>query len=303
MNATFRRLCSTAAVGICLGLLTVGCADQGNATPGGTLQRDASAPAGKSVAKAAQDAGSATDAKPGAAAEAGAKAPSPFAATPAFEDNFDAGWEKRQTQWRVATWKQNGTLMAPERCATDGKGNMVQTILPGEPYRGGSMQTAKEYPYGRWVARVKPSPVPGALNTVFTKDWDDLTTPDTEGDGTGFEVDIELLTYTFGPGRGKVHLAIHAKNMKSWSEDLPLDFNPSDDFHEWGFDIYPDRVEWHVDGKHLKTWTAPKDKPIPAGGHEFFFNSWTKSKWIKGPPKEAAHYQIDWVRFYPLVTK
>jgi beta-glucanase (GH16 family) len=271
MNATFHRLCGTVAVVVCLGLWVAGCTDQGNTTSSN--------------------------------AETEVGTPSPFAAKPTLQDNFDAGWEKKQTLWRVATWKQNGTLMMPERCATDGKGHMVQTILPGEPYRGGSMQTAKEYPYGRWVARVKPSSVPGALNTVFTKDWDDLTTPDKEGDGTGFEVDIELLTYTFGPGRGKVHLAIHGQDLGKWSEDLELDFNPSDDYHEWGFDIYPDRVEWHVDGKHLRTWKAPEGKTIPAAGHEFFFNSWTMPKWIKGPPKEPARYHIDWVRFYPLVEK
>lgn len=82
-----------------------------------------------------------------------------FTASPAFFDGFDPGWEGRQTDWRIATWMQNGTQMARERSQTDGLGNTVQTVLAGEPYRGGSMQSNREFGFGRWIARVKPSNV------------------------------------------------------------------------------------------------------------------------------------------------
>lgn len=224
---------------------------------------------------------------------------SPFEKTPAFQDNFDAGWEERQQYWRVATWKQNGAQMAKERCRSDGKGYIVQTVLAGEPYRGGSMQTTREFGFGRWEARVKPSSVPGVLNSVFTKDWDDLTT-DKPHDGQKAEVDIEFLTYTFGPQTGEVHIAIHLKGRSNfYSDDIGLDFNPSDAFRVWGFDILPDRVVWHVDGEPFHTWMYTEDAYIDEG-YEFFFNSWTKPTWIKGPPEEDANYFIDWVKFYPL---
>jgi len=203
----------------------------------------------------------------------------------------------------VATWKQNGAQMSPKRCATDGKTHMVQTVLAGAPYRGGSMQTAGEYPYGRWLARLKPSPVPGVLNSMFTMDWDNLKTPDKEGDGSHFEVDIEFLTYTFGPGRGKVHLAVHVPGKSNaFVEDVPLDFNPSDGFRNWGFDILPDKIVWHVDGKVIRSWKRPEQYKFHPN-YEFFFNSWTKPKWIKGPPEKDAKYHIDWVRFYPVAEK
>ncbi|MBN2584136.1 MAG: glycoside hydrolase family 16 protein [Planctomycetes bacterium] len=228
---------------------------------------------------------------------------SQFAAEPSFQDNFDAGWKTAQKDWKVATWKQNGTEMSPERCAVDDKGRMVQTVLAGEPYRGGSMQTSKEYPYGRWAARLKPSSVPGVLNSMFTMDWDDLTTSDKDGDGSKFEVDIEFLTYTFGKGRGKVHLAVHVPEKKNaFVADVELEFNPSDEFHVWGFDILPDRVVWHVDGKPLRTYERPAEYSFHPN-YEFFFNSWTSPKWIKGPAKEDARYLIDWVKFYPQKNK
>ncbi|WP_269541881.1 glycoside hydrolase family 16 protein [Cerasicoccus fimbriatus] len=223
-----------------------------------------------------------------------------FADEPSFVDNFDPGWPNKSA-WRVASWEQNGTLMSPERCYVDDSGNLVQTILKGgPPYLGGSLQSAREFGYGRWVARLKPTDVPGALNSMFTKDWDDLTTEKPDNDGTGFEIDIELLSYTFGKDKGAVHLAIHAKGFDNYLSINPtLDFNPSDDYHEWGFDVLPDRIIWHIDGKFLHEWKYTKEV-YANEGYEMFFNSWTMPKWIHGPTQEDADYHIDWVKFYPL---
>lgn len=225
-----------------------------------------------------------------------------FAGAPAFFDDFDPGWEQSQKNWRVATWKQNAAQMDPSRCRTDGAGHLVQTVLAGAPFRGGSLQTDREFGYGRWIARVRPSSVPGLLNSIFTMDWDDLTTTDSQDDGGKSEVDIEFLTHTFGPGRGKVHLAIHLLGRSGfWEDDVELDFNPSDAFHDWGFDILPDRVVWHVDGKILRTWHASPGARIDPV-YEMFFNSWTDTNWILGPPARDGDYHIDWVKFFPLKT-
>lgn len=190
--------------------------------------------------------------------------------------------------------------MSPERCRTDGEGHLVQTVPAGDPPRGGSLQTKLEFGYGRWIARVKPSAVPGLLNSIFTKDWDDLATADNAHDGLKAEVDIEFVTHSFGENRGQVHLAIHLLGHDNfWHSNFPLDFNPADEFHEWGFDILPDRVVWHVDGKVLHVWPNTKEFPVHPG-YEFFLNSWTQKKWLKGPPAQDGHYLIDWVKFFPL---
>ncbi|MDF3128421.1 family 16 glycosylhydrolase [Kiritimatiellaeota bacterium B1221] len=224
-----------------------------------------------------------------------------FAATPGFEDVFDPGWPKRKGNWQVATWKQNGTQMGKQRAQVNAEGELVLTVKAGAPFQGGSIQSTREFGYGRWVARVKASAVPGVLNSVFTKDWDDLKTPSPDNDGNKGEVDIELLSHTYGPDSGEVHLAIHLKDhMPLWHLDIPLDFNPSDDFHEWGFDILPDRVIWHVDGKFLHEWKYTRNFRIDPN-YEFFFNAWTMEKWIQGPPASDADYKIDWIRFYPLI--
>jgi beta-glucanase (GH16 family) len=298
LTKTMRRMAGAVAVAALAMVLTaVGCTA---ASPASTDQADQ--PAGDTAAARAGVDSAPAGAPSPAPAQDPTPAPDPmgrFAAEPSFHESFDPGWKPGDNDWRVATWKQNGTLMSPERAQVNDAGHMVQTVLPGEPYRGGSMQTEREFGYGRWIARVRPSSVPGALHSIFTKDWDDLTT-EAPGDGNKFEIDIEFLTYTFGPGRGRVHLAIHKQGQSNaFVRDPELDFNPSDDFHVWGFDVLPDRVVWHVDGRELATWKVPDGEIVPVG-YEFFFNSWTKPNWIKGPPKEPAHYHIDWVKFHPL---
>lgn len=225
-----------------------------------------------------------------------------FAVDPEFRDTFDPEWGRIQHSWQVATWVQNGTQMAPPRCRTSEEGHLVQTVKAGMPFRGGSLQSTREFGHGRWLARVRPTKVPGALNSMFAKDWNDLTTA-TANDGSKAEVDIEFLSHTFGRGRGQVHLAIHLLNKKPlWHADVDLDFNPSEDFNVWGFDILPDRVIWHVNGKVIHTWMYTAEDYVDPG-YEMFFNSWTRDVWILGPPSEDADYHIDWVEFYPLVNE
>lgn len=222
-----------------------------------------------------------------------------FTPEPAFVEDFDYGWENKTRDWQRATWMQNKTKMAEERATTNEDGHLVLTVTAGDPPRGGSIQSTREFGYGRWIARVRPSSVPGVLNSVFTKDWDDLTTTDSNRDGRKAEVDFEFLTHTFGPDSGEVHLAVHLIDKHPlWHVDIPLDFNPADEFREWGFDILPDKVIWHVDGKLLFAWEYTDDYYVEPM-YEFFFNAWTNQRWIQGPPSEDADYHIDWLKFYP----
>lgn len=221
-----------------------------------------------------------------------------FDPVPAFHETFDPGWEARQTTWEVGDWLQNGSRMDPSRCRTNGEGQLVQTVLPGKPYRGGTIQSVREFGYGRWLARLRPTAVPGILNSMFTKDWEDHST-EVRHDGLKGEVDFEFLTHTFSPGRGQVHLAIHLlEHTPLWQADVELDFNPSEAYHVWGFDILPDRVVWHVEGRVIHTWMYTEEHTIHTG-YEMMFNSWTREAWIHGPPAEAGDYHIDWVRFHP----
>lgn len=47
---------------------------------------------------------------------------------------------------------------------------------------------------------------------------------------------------------------------------------------------------------------APSFEDNISPNFDFFLNSWTKIKWLKGPPAKDGDYLVDWVKFYPLKT-
>lgn len=205
-------------------------------------------------------------------------------------------------RWVVATWREHGAQTGAERVETrDGLARLTLVYDPDQGILSSAIQTRQEFLYGRWEARLKASNVDGVLNAMFLVDWDNTSTTASSSDGSKQEVDIEFLTRTFRPGRGEVHLAMHAAGRKSWRRDLRLPFNPSEDFHVWGLDISPTAVEWFADGRSIARYEYVDgditiDRP-------YILKILTRSqrKWIGGPPKAGipSILEIDWIRFTP----
>ncbi|MFP4243416.1 MAG: hypothetical protein ACLFTW_15720, partial [Chitinispirillaceae bacterium] len=55
-------------------------------------------------------------------------------------------------------------------------------------------------------------PTPGVLNSFYTIDRDNTTDNSSTSDGTKQEIDIELLTKSFGADSGEIHFALHASD-------------------------------------------------------------------------------------------
>jgi len=139
---------------------------------------------------------------------------------------------------------------------------------------------------------------------MYTIDW----IGDEGVDRTQQEIDIEFLTHSFKDKTGQVHFAVHApaEGLKSFDTrpDIALDFNPSDDFHVWGFEITPEKIEWFIDDKVLLSYKYSEHEVAITRKYQLKFNVWTNTPWIKGPPSKDVKtlYQIDWVKFYPYKT-
>lgn len=218
-------------------------------------------------------------------------------------DDFDSS-QINNSRWQVATWSEHGGQTGKERCyVKDGFLNMVFINSSKDGYLSAAIQTREEFLYGRWEARLKPSSVPGVLNSFYTIDWDNTADNNSASDGTKQEIDIEFLTFAFGKDTGLVHFAVHEQNKKSFqtNPDVPVSFNPSDDFHVWGFDITPDKIEWFVDSQILKTYTYCDSFPSVTTPYQLKLNVWSKENWINGPPQADVEtvYLIDWIRFTP----
>ena len=213
-----------------------------------------------------------------------------------FEENFNSIDE---SVWQIATWAEHGGQTGRERCyAQNGFLNLV-FINDSGTYLSSAIQTRAEFGYGRWEARLKPSSVPGVLDSFYTIDW----IADEGASQTQQEIDIEFLTYTFADDAGKVHYAVHANDSGSFetNPDIPVEFNPSDDFHVWGFEITPTHISWFVDGETIQTYTYADPCPFIDKLYQLKLNTWSSTHWINGPPAPgvACIYQIDWIKFYP----
>ena len=220
-----------------------------------------------------------------------------FSSEVQFEENFNAE-QIDESVWQIGTWEEHGGQTGRERCYLEnGCLNLVFINDSEEGFLSSAIQTREEFLYGRWEARLKPSSEPGVLNSMYTIDWD-------EGNGTKQEIDIEFLTYTFNDNSGKVHFAVHAEGLESYNTnpDIELDFNPSEDFHIWGFEITREHIQWFVDDEVLLTYEYSKHDITIDSEYQLKFNFWSSEHWINGPPEENTEciYQIDWIRFYPL---
>lgn len=210
------------------------------------------------------------------------------------------------SKWQVATWNEHGGQTGTERCYVEnGNLNMLFVNDSANGWLSSAIQTRDEFYYGRWEARLKPSNVPGVLNSMYTIDWDNTAVAG-DGDGTKQEIDIEFLTFAFTGKDGKVHFALHEAGSPSTetNPDVQLGFDPSADYHIWGIDISPQKIEWFVDKTVLKTIYYDENAVRIDAPYQLKLNFWTSENWINGPPSPdvKAVYLIDWVRFTPYVN-
>jgi beta-glucanase (GH16 family) len=221
----------------------------------------------------------------------------------AFREDFN-GSTIDQEVWKVASWREHGGQTGPERAyVRDGYLHLELINDTTQGILSSAIETWQKFGFGRWEARLKPSDVPGVLNSFYTIDWDDYSTPNTPADGTKQEIDIEFLTRSFNGDTGEVHFAVHAQGRQSMdiNPDITLNFNPSKEFHVYGFDIKPDRIEWHIDGQRIYTYEYARNDITIDSSYQLKLNTWTMPAWIGGPPQPGVKsiYLIDWINFTP----
>jgi beta-glucanase (GH16 family) len=115
------------------------------------------------------------------------------------------------------------------------------------------------------------------------------------------EFDFEFLTnesWIITTNTGKVHLTIHPSGKNTI---LDLGFNPSLDFHRYGFLWQSGKIDFIVDGVLKYTIT---DTGINASIKGYIMmNSWTGNvNWGGNAPAQDAITYYDWVKFYPDIT-
>ena len=218
-----------------------------------------------------------------------------------FREDFN-GSSIDESIWTIGTWTEHEGQLGRERCyIEDGYLNLL-LINDNGTCLSSAIQSNQDFLYGKWEVRLKASSVYGVLNSFYTIDWNNRSTTD-PNDGTKQEIDIEFLTHSFGENKGQVHIAVHAQGYKSFdiNPDIDLGFDPSVDFHIWGFNITPKHIEWFVDGKTLYTYVYDERDVKINSPYQLKLNHWTKKDWILGPPESGvvSRYLVDWIQFTP----
>jgi len=271
-----------------------GIADSGSSVPQGN---DASLPQ-------VEDAG-------GAPPVVDSGAPSTPTLQPTLLQDFNA-WSGNLSPdgiWRIAgTWVgTGGNTLVPSNAtfianAAGAPGSVLQLLSEPNVLRGSEIQTIQTYGYGYYETRMKVAATPGICDSFF---WMEGTVKNGNTSGYGpHEWDVEFLTnesWINSANSGKVHYTLHYQDGSWDAFILDLPFNPSKDFHSYGFLWKPGTITFTVDGKATHTFNSAKITTTAKGF--IMMNSWTGNpNWGGGPPTAAATTQYDWAKFYDGVA-
>ena len=70
-----------------------------------------------------------------------------------------------------------------------------------------------------------------------------------------------------------------------------LPFDPTEDFHEYRFDLTPDAAHFYADGMRLQTFR----EGLPTDPMKLLINAWFPT-WLPGEKPEGDRYTyVDWV--------
>ena len=225
---------------------------------------------------------------------------------PQIFEEFNFQWNgsySPDSLWRRASWVGTGQNMftldnAVVESSYSGatEGVLKLTVTAGK-LEGGEIQSVGDggsnFSYGYYEVRMKVAKESGAAGCCVSFFW--IQAP---GYGPG-EIDIEFLTNeAWTATSGAVHYSVHPAHT-SVKRNLP--FNPSSDFHRYGFLWTPTQVIYTVDG--VAVYTFNSGVPASAPGY-IMANAWTGAPtWGGGPPSQNATSVYDWIKYYPNVTE
>ena len=218
-----------------------------------------------------------------------------------FSDSFTSSGLS-PASWEISTGYSNGSVFA--NCMWWASQVSVNPTNPGyltlnlgpeagtPPYAAAEVKTVAFWSYGMYTVRMKPSNQAGVISSFFT-----YTGP-YYGDQWN-EIDIEFGHFGSSSQTG-VQFNYFVNGTGGHEVVYLLPFDPSTDFHTYGFDREPDFIAWYVDG--VMVYQTPAGAAMPASAQRLFMNIWAPygiDGWVgnyDGTPTSAVY---DWVSFVP----
>lgn len=229
-----------------------------------------------------------------------------------FSDEFDTPGAPNASKWGyelgyIRNNEKQYYTSRPENVRVEG-GNLViegrKESYQGFGYTSASINTEGrfEFQYGRVEVRAK---LPAGVG-MWPAIWMLGTNRSSVGWPACGEIDI-MENVGFEPLRihGSVHTTAY-NHVKGTQKTATIDIaNPSDDFHVYGMEWYPDRIDVSVDGQKYFTFrnenTGTDVWPFAAPQYLLINlaigGSWGGQKGIDDA-KMPARYAVDYVRIY-----
>ncbi len=158
--------------------------------------------------------------------------------------------------------------------------NLLKLTMPANTLDGGQLETREyDHLYGSYRVSMKLPDAPSSITGFFL-----YRAPDYY-----HEVDIEVVN----DPSGKVWFTTYADGKVTNSYETYLGFDPTEDYHEYRFDLYPDKASFYINGILFKSFKGGlTDKPM-----KLMINSWFPH-WLDGiKPETDAVTRVEWIKY------
>jgi hypothetical protein len=111
------------------------------------------------------------------------------------------------------------------------------------------------------------------------------------------ETDNKLLQFIGKKNFSKYVKELIQTDMKKNEQTYVLGFDPSLDYHVYGFDWYPDHVNFFID--NMETPVCTSTSMVPQGSCYLYLNNWVVKKVPANHGDGINTQYVDWVTVQP----
>lgn len=172
---------------------------------------------------------------------------------------------------------------------------MCQSYLLSKDYKGAEYRTKEAYLYGRFEANYKLQQKDGILASFFTYFTGTDSIPWTTGKWN--EIDVEIL----GRYNNNIQFNTITVGQTNHVRSNFVNFDPTEDYHTYGFEWTPEYVAWFIDDQEVYRQTGSHISTL-IYAQKIMMNIWNPiyEDWVGVFKPEVlpvfAHY--DWVKYY-----
>lgn len=158
----------------------------------------------------------------------------------------------------------------------DVSGSVLALRLADETLEGGEVVSPRRFGDGAFRARLRVPDLAGSLTGFFL-----YRPPDHQS-----EIDVELVNSR----EGRVIFSSYDRGREQHHE-ARLGFDPTSEFHEYGFERAPEGVRFTVDGTAVHFLAGR----VPRSRMHLHVNAWWPVWLAGGPPRTDRRVLVEWV--------